>query len=387
MFLVKSLFARRKVVWEFRSTFGESLRPNKYKRWGQKDFRSAEKVHINFSETNQLCLVGLGCSCCQQLKKKRWKGKRKGQEVLWPQTQHLSQECLINPFLLVPIAHLPQPLPQLSPSPVPKLLFPPAAITTFQIPQSFPQTCPGPSWRTLSPRHPTPLFLKLCTKVFSKSIQSSPTSSTSAKLSQAPSADIHVRAGTWLFPVGCCSPPCPSAPPQKASHSTSSRKKKKPQKASLSTSIRESCPNRSPRAGENYGEGNSDIQKNFLRLHSQETEMSFISGGKKNVVFNTHLRCKRAVFGPHPPMLHEGYWREGDVISCWRAKMISIVSGPEESKWLWRNWVFPPNRSQGEFELGFCTTQKTLSCWLFRWHWDHIPFHLLSPVSLKYGFC
>lgn len=96
MFLVKGLFAKRKVVWEFRSTFGESVWTNKYKKWGQKDFGSAEEVHINFSETNQLCLVGLGYSCCQQQKKKRGGGREgageeeKGQEIVLPQTQYLN---------------------------------------------------------------------------------------------------------------------------------------------------------------------------------------------------------------------------------------------------------------------------------------------------------
>lgn len=179
MFPLKGLFPRRKVVWEFRSTFGESVWTNKYERWGQKD----KKVHINFSETNQLCLVGLGYSCCQQQENKggqggkgRGEGKQgreeeKGQEIVLPQTQYLSHSLTPALTLALPLscakAAISTPIHYNLPHPSILLMNMPRS----QLENTQPLT--------------TSFFLKLYTKLsFSKPTQSSPTSITSTKAPQ-----------------------------------------------------------------------------------------------------------------------------------------------------------------------------------------------------------
>lgn len=96
--------------------------------------------------------------------------------------------------------------------------------------------------------------------------------------------------------------------------------------------------------------------------------------------FNARLRCGRAGFSPH--LLLKG---KDDFSSTWA---IGEPAAAGDADALQGNLVhvFPPNRSQGESELGFCTAQKMLPCWLFRCHKDHAASHLLSLVNLKFCF-
>lgn len=150
----------------------------------------------------------------EERNKKERSGKGSGDShTLSPQIQHLSQRCFIKfhkSVSLVPTSLLPQPLPQLPLSPVPKLILP----HHYNLPHSSsPQMCPGPCWRTSSLCHPVSLFLKLCMKLLLSNLPlpDPPSHRHLHKTSTSPTLAADTCA------VGCCSPPCPSSPPEIAS--------------------------------------------------------------------------------------------------------------------------------------------------------------------------
>lgn len=95
-----------------------------------------------------------------------------------------------------------------------------------------------------------------------------------------PASDIHVRAGTWPFPVGCCSPLCPSSPPEKSYNPLSVlQQRRRDPRGMLHSLVVQNLvligfqgQERRIVIGENL------MYRTFLfRLHSQQTEMSLIS--------------------------------------------------------------------------------------------------------------